>query len=294
MTTLYLLIVVGFVVWFVAGHLPQAKGLLTKLTVTAGMAVLGLSFCYFTMSALVWSKLQRFFQAGNLHISQWLYVFMVGYLGRYIPGKVPMVIGRWLSLQPFGYRRGAVFAAAGYDLFFGLVGMIIAGAGFAIFIDTIRSEYQWILGLLVLLTTVIVVYTPRTFVWVLNVIAKTNGNLLMPAKATSGFLACYIAMSVSYGCVFYVFCKAATDSSSVTASVAIASVCLSSVLGMVSLFAPSGLGVREGALVYLLGTWAHLDTTHAVLLSFSYRIVLVVAEFIFFLFVFAWHKLHRR
>jgi uncharacterized membrane protein YbhN (UPF0104 family) len=67
---------------------------------------------------------------------------------------------------------------------------------------------------------------------------------------------------------------------------------ISSTLGLIAIFAPSGLGVREGALVYLLSLM--MATPVAVILSILTRIWMTLIEIALIGMVYLFHKFQKR
>lgn len=299
LTAAYVLAVIVFIGWFIASELPRVSHFLAKVSPLRSAIALLAALLYFGLAGLLWVRLQRKISAGDpqpMNAAEWLHIFMIGYLGRYIPGKVPMVLGRLLFLVPKGYTKTSVISAASYEIVFSMIGMGLAGGFCALLIPSwVGSRLST--ALLIVAAGSSLIFGPTVLRWLITKtahrlpqIAALKANLLT-SREMARFLIQYTLLGFLFGIAFYAFwfaCNLNSDWDSI--AIAVAAINSASIVGIVSVFAPSGLGVRETALVYLLTTWGNIDLADATLLSISYRIFLISAEIIFFTAVFLIRK----
>jgi len=187
-------------------------------------------------------------------LGSWFY----SQLGKYLPGKVWLLVSRFYFYESRGKSKKAISVA----LYFETV-TIIATAGFLSWASLVFSPAatshgpgrQW--GWLALLFIPVLVFLHP------KVLQKLFNGILRRLKREP------IVLSLSYGDVLWILfvCLLSWVVGGIGFTLFIDSIysvpagsvlyltgalAFSSILGLIALFAPGGLGVREGALVYLL------------------------------------------
>ncbi len=201
-------------------------------------------------SALVWREILRATGA-PVAWQRAITAFILSRLGRYVPGKVWMFVGL-VALVPEA-RRGIVLSTVGIhtilDLLAGVTLAVMTFPALAIgFQETVHLPPGWFLGSLILM--VALVLNPRVIQWLLRKTSDTEieirwgyPQLVLWFLALLGLwllrILGHLLFIRGFGITVDYLALAAAFSASW-------------LLGMVSPFAPSGLGVREGLLTYLL------------------------------------------
>jgi uncharacterized membrane protein YbhN (UPF0104 family) len=190
--------------------------------------------------------------------SETLKTWFYSQLGKYLPGKVWIFLGRFHFYELEGKSKRAISIA----LYFETITVIVA-AGIISFVTLLFFEKTDL------------VYSGMPFWWMIfplifififlhpKVLQKILNWVLLRFKRES------ISLSISYpdilwvlllcilswligGAGFYLFIDSFFPIPSIHILYLMGALAFSSTLGLIALFAPSGLGVREGALVYLL------------------------------------------
>jgi len=211
-------------------------------------------------------------------LKSWFY----SQLGKYLPGKVWLLLGRFYYYESRGKSKKSISIA----LYFKTVTVIIAGGliflvalyffrGAGPFYSGRPSEW---LGLLFLLGFVFL--HPRVLQKILNwFLIHFKKEPISLSISYSDILwilfVCILSWMVG-GVGFYLFVNSVYPITPQYILFLTASLAISSTLGLIAIFAPSGLGVREGALVYLLSLV--MATPVAVVISILTRIWMTLIE----------------
>ena len=211
----------------------------------------------------------------------WTKLFLVGYLGRYVPGKISLIVGRLMALAPFGYKRGSVIYAAVFENVSFLLAAIVVGTTIGVvsgvpFIERVKTSSGFISALVVtlpLLVTAFVIsaWAEKSFTWLLQRVLnrKAGGDFSIIRLSSSIKLRALILSSVVNILLGVSFAFTLMAIGGITLNIplflaAVAAFPLAVCVGVLALFAPSGIGVREGMIVFLL---ASVVTPQAALLA---------------------------
>jgi len=193
-----------------------------------------------------------------ISLSETLWSWFYSQLGKYLPGKVWLFLSRFYFYESKGKSKKAISIA----LYLEAVTAIMAAgliflAALALFKDVrpffSGNQFGW-LSLIFILAFVSI--HPRIFQkilnWVLIKFKREPLSLSISYPDILWILSVHISAWVIGGIGFYLFIDSVYPISSETILFVTGALAFSSILGLVAIFAPSGLGVREGALVYLL------------------------------------------
>ena len=240
----------GYVFWKILANLDALRAYPWHLV--PGFLVLGvlvLSATNFTAS-LVWL---RILSASGERIawSRAITAWILSRLGRYVPGKVWMFVGL-VALVPEA-RRGVVLSTVGIhtvlDLLAGVTLAVMTFPALALgFRETVHLPPGWFLGGLIFV--VALALNPRFIQWLLRKTSDRDIEIewgypqlvlwfLMLLGLWLLRILGHLLFIRGFGITVDYLALAAAFSASW-------------LLGMISPFAPSGLGVREGLLTYLL------------------------------------------
>ena len=248
--------------------------------IVASFAVLLAAFAY---SVALWARLVRTFGGPRLGLLRAVAVFFIANLGRYIPGKLWQI----LSLAYLSGREGVSPTVASSAAVLGqlfslgaaalLAGLAMAyGAVVGLPVDLL----PWAAGLAILVGLVTTV--PPLLRRILG-LAFRLGRHSTPApeldrwfgvRWTALYLPSWIGQGVAFGLLWSSFPGLAA----VAWPVAVGVFAGAYFVGYAALFAPAGIGVREGALAIMLAPW--LGGTQAALLAVFSRIWMTLGELI--------------
>jgi len=188
------------------------------------------------------------------------FVYAKSWLGRYIPGAATWILGKVYFASQHGISRGRLAVSGVLE---GAL-QIVATLGLAIAVLLIDSRTQtfgpWFtVALIAALAACVLAIVPRVFEFLLNIALRVFrrpkvDRELMPSGATIVWSALmYLGGAIIAGFSYYLISAAlypAIEPADIIFIVGATS--LASAVSMLAVFAPGGLGVREGVLGLLL------------------------------------------
>jgi uncharacterized membrane protein YbhN (UPF0104 family) len=211
-------------------------------------------------------------------LKSWFY----SQLGKYLPGKIWILLGRIYYYESRGKSKKSTSVA----LYFEMVTVIIAGgiiflAAFVLFQETrpfySGSQALWLVPLFILaFTSVHPQILQKAINWTLILFRREPISLSISYWDVLRILfICIVAWLVG-GIGFYIFVASVYPVTAHFILFLTGALAISSTLGLIAVFAPSGLGVREGVLVYLLSFM--MATPVAVIISVLTRLWMTLIE----------------
>ena len=227
-------------------------------------------------------------------LESWFY----SQLGKYLPGKVWLFLSRFYLYESKGKSKGAVTVA----LYFETMTMIMA-AGLIFLVSFLfcgeapsschETLYPWIILGLILASLSL---HPKVLQKILNrILTFLKRDLISFSISYSDVLRILGVCILSWAFVglgFSLFVNSAFSVSLSSILFLTGALAISSTLGLVALFAPSGLGVREGVLVFLLSSI--MPSAVAVILSVLTRLWMTFIEIGLVGMVYLTNKLNRK
>jgi glycosyltransferase 2 family protein len=218
----------------------------------------------------------------SLSPSETLKTWLYSQLGKYLPGKIWLLLGRFYYYESRGKSKKSISVA----LYFEMVTIIVA-AGLIFLAALIFHREIWLFyfwrqsGWLVLLFLLgFVSLHPRVLQKILNwILVQFKREPISLSISYSDILLILFVCIVSWmigGIGFYLFVDAVYPVAPRYILFLTGALAISSTLGLIAIFAPSGLGVREGALVYLLSLM--MATPVAVIIAVLTRIWMTLIE----------------
>ena len=207
-------------------------------------------------------------------------IVQLSQLGKYLPGRVWAVGGQVYLGEQEGIARRTLIWATGLQWFFNL----LSGATlFLPFLFIFASKKIAIVATLILLLALslglffghFLRFFSTWFDTCFNIKLPKDLSWLSPTEGLKIFLALTAAWFL-FGLSFWALINAFIEIPLVSYYPVLASFCGAWVLGTLSFFTPAGMGVREGALVYLLGHF--LLPPVAVMISIASRLWLTVVD----------------
>jgi glycosyltransferase 2 family protein len=227
-------------------------------------------------------------------LKSWFY----SQLGKYLPGKVWLLLSRFYFYESRGKSKKSISVA----LYFEMV-TIIAAAGLIFLAALIFHRDIWLFyswrqsGWLVLLLLLgFVSLHPRVLQKILNwILVQFKWEPISLSISYSNILWILFVCIVSWvvgGVGFYLFVDSVYPVAPQYILFLTGALAISSTLGLIAIFAPSGLGVREGVLVYLLSFT--MATPVAVIISILTRIWMTLIEIGLIGMVYLISQFHKR
>ena len=211
-------------------------------------------------------------------VKSWFY----SQLGKYLPGKVWILLGRFYLYGSKGKSKKVISVALYFEA---VIGVVAGGTLFLtalLFLEESRSissgkEPAWLI--LPFALAVVFLY-PRVlekmFNLVLRLFRREPVTIALSYRDILWILLISLLAWIVGGLGFYVFVNGIFTVPSTRVLFLTGALAFSCFLGLMAVFAPSGLGVREGALVYLLS--AIMPASVAVIVSILTRIWMTLIE----------------
>ncbi len=233
----------------------------------------------FLLSVLFWRGILATLGSEINYVQAWK-TYYPPLLGKYIPGKVWAVLG----LAYFAVREGVpteiAGVAAGLFQVSALPGFSLAFLVTVPFWSLAPSQLQIILAISAIIVIIIISH-PRILFPILNFIFRIAQK--PEIEVTANPLQIYrllvvfnTAVSLAYGIAFTVFVRSLTLPSLSDYPMLAGSFCLAILLGLISIFVPAGVGVREGVLLAILSK--QLSPDLAIVITVGSRLWFTFAE----------------
>lgn len=253
------LFLTGLVTWLIVERLGPGLGELGRMDASVWMpepllflASCALLFLGFVASAALWGRLVVDLGGPRLPVAEAVRVFMVANLGRYVPGKVWQIAGLAALAQRRGVPAPTAMGAAVLGQGIALVAATLVGLGALLAAPAeTRAWAAMAAGLVVLLA--VAGLLPPVFRRVSGLwfrMARTEAPPGLGSVHAVRWLTLYTLNWVLYALSFWVLAVSLGHRGD---PVAVGSAFAAAyVLGYLVLFAPAGVGVREGFLVAFL------------------------------------------
>ena len=237
---------------------------------------------------LVWLMYANLIEAWRVVLGGWgeqltrleaARIWIVSSLGKYVPGKVWAIAGMALMSREAGVAAWAATASAVILQALAVgTGVLVAFAGGVTPLEAARPGLATAFrvgALVVAASMAMVAYPPvmRRILMAAGLPESTDTPAVgVVVRATVANLIAWLG----YGLAFWLLARAIVPQAALPPGLAIAAFAASYVAGLVALFAPGGLIVREGVLVALLQGTTGIGV--AALLAVASRIALTVTE----------------
>ena len=240
-----------------------------------------LSLAFVLWYAVCWWSLLRALESRPVQFVPAVRLFLLAWPGRYVPGSIAYYGGRMVSAPSIGVSRSAVAASLAYENVFaiaasGIVSALMLAAGFR---DDLHLG-AWIIAALVAVPLAVAVLHPAVARAAIGVGARRSrrlgaleAHILHPGQMLRLGL-WYGIGSLLAGLAYFAALRALNTHPPLP--LAVAAYNLGGVAGMLSLFVPGGIGVREGvaASIVSVAVAAPVALSGAVLL----RLISVAAD----------------
>jgi glycosyltransferase 2 family protein len=212
-----------------------------------------------------------------------LSLFLLTWLGRYVPGTIPYHAARVLAAESLGTDKAKVGASIAYETPLLLAsGLLIGSLGLLVSLGLHSSTMLYLLAAAVV-ASLVVVLQPRVLVPLANYLLRVvrrpqiSADALLSGRQIGVSLIGYAVAHVVNGLAF-VLVLAALPGGDISPLLAVAAYTLAGVIGSAAIFVPSGIGVREGVVVGLLSS--AIGPEQALMAAATARALSVVADLV--------------
>lgn len=232
----------------------------------------------FLFFAVNWTYILRSFSQ-DVSYATGTRIWLVCQLGKYLPGKVGAVLGRYVLCRREGIRGAEI------SLSVLLESLLDAASGFFVFLLVLPLKskglegwrFLWVVGSLV---AAVVALQPRIFYGVINPVLHRLGRQVLDIKISFPlvlrFFVKYLGAWVVVELSFLLFVRSIWEVPFPLLAKLVGVMAISWVLGFLAFFSPGGLGVREGAMTFFLSFY--FPTGTAVVIPLAARLWSTLCE----------------
>tara|TARA_Y100000310_G_scaffold305302_1_gene345310 strand:- start:151 stop:1044 length:894 start_codon:yes stop_codon:yes gene_type:complete len=277
----WILIIAIFV--FLGSYLYSSWGEVQQYEFSLSLAPFLLSyifvFLHFIFVALAWALLLRALRKPGLPMMEAVKIRTVSDFGRFVPGKVWLVLGRVEMSKKFGMPSDVITFSTLMEIFMNILSTVILFVIiFLVIVQHSLSEYA--LYVLLLLPIPLFLLHPRFSAPFMKLAAKFLKKDYVKSQMKFYYilslLSVFIVAWIILGIGFYLMVYAIYPVSLSLLLPFTGIFALAWALGFVMIFLPAGLGFREAVLTYFLSMF--LPTPIAIIVAIVSRLWLVSGE----------------
>jgi glycosyltransferase 2 family protein len=269
---------IGLAIWAIASDWDNVSTAFAEMPKSASALALALSFAYVLASMQSWRLVARDLgMAFGIRDSSM--VFLVGQLGKYIPGGVWNLVAGAELARDRGATRSRAFAALALSMLISISTGIILASIALLFVP--GDTPSWIRAFAVALPFAVAALIPRFLTKLLNLAFRitrrtplgtpVSGRKVAGASAWSGLSWIFAGLQL-----WVLSVGLGMDATPSTILLAIGGFSAAWLFGLAVVFVPAGLGAREAVLYPLLAAYlAKPDIIVVVILS---RVLFTVAD----------------
>lgn len=233
------------------------------------------------LSAMVWQVIVADLGApiGSTAGAQ---IYLVGQLGKYIPGTVFMFLLQMEMGRAKGISRARIFTASLVAAGMGVVASLILGLLALPMVLKGHTEALWLFGLL---PVGLVFLHPRILTWLVSRVLRLLGRQPLPHPLTGKAIVTALLLSLgvyaAFGAHLWLITNALGSPGPRGFVLCVGAYGVAMTAGLLAFFLPSGIGVRDGILVAALATSiAGLSSGEALALAVVSRLMFTVADIV--------------
>lgn len=232
---------------------------------------------HYVWLSMAWLRITRLCGCA-LPVKETITIWYMSFLGRYLPGKIWLVSSRVSMYAMAGQSMRKVATATLIDMVYSLHAVVLTLAVCALWYDAIlvTTAVAAVGGALV---SLLVILHPALLRLVLRRFAHHETSLtdhVLTMRSLALTYASYVSAYIPLTVALCAFARSISDIPWHMAPLLYGGFAAASLTGIVALFAPSGIGVREGALVWILSRSMPQD--QAVILTLGIRVWFTVVE----------------
>lgn len=230
---------------------------------------------YFFALALLWELITR--KVGlTLPLTKTIYYWFLSQLGKYVPGKIVFMISRAYFYKKEGFRVSLTVSSFLLETAAGVISLSLLSI--VLIAHHVTKEILYFIPLLI---CAIFFFNPKIVERMVNLLNRIMEKQPVALGVKIGdwiVINCLYGLSffLLAGGAFFFFCKSMFDFNGEHLLFLIGALGLSGALGMIAFFTPSGLGVREGSLFFLLSKI--MPETEAAVIAISSRVWMMCSE----------------
>lgn len=252
-------------------RLPWPSLALSMLAVFAGIG----------LSALVWQVIVT--DLGDpVRPTAGAQIYLVGQLGKYVPGTVFMFLLQMELGRANGIGRARIFTASLVAAGLGVVSSLILGL---LALPLVLSGHREAIWLFLLLPVGLVALHPKILTWLVSRVLRLLGRQPLPRPLSGRTIGLALLLSLgvytAFGAHLWLITNALGSPGPRGFVLCVGAYGVAMTAGLLAFVLPSGIGVRDGVLVAALATSiAGLTAGQALALAVVSRLMFTVADLV--------------
>ena len=286
-------LVVVFLVWYFAKNRDEFSEKIRNVDMGVFVFSMLFYFVYKYTLASLWHYITKINDC-SIPYEKAVTSYLYSILGKYIPGKVFMLAARLTYYK----EEDAPLAKVTVCFFIENVCTLLGAAMLFIvsllfFPNSLLEEYKWLT--LLLIVAFFVCIHPKIINFFLRIIGKLfRKDLEIPMKYSQMLrvVLLFIGNWLIIGVGFFILTKSICPSVELSHLLFCAGIWgVSAIMGILAVFAPSGLGVREGIIV--AGLMLIMPESDAVMISVVSRLWQTIPELLLVVLAFLWSRIRK-
>lgn len=293
---IYGIMAAGVLVWAL-WDAWRSPGVLSQIA--SGPGQIAFVVCWMLMAGvlgLAWAQVVKTYLGLHLPVREWLPIQGAAWVGRYLPGKVGLLAGKLSLLE----KENVKVSSLTFSVLFEQLAFVATGLALAISVSlplakgwigqwVSGEEGAWFQSARILTACAICV----SFIPALNLLASRFRIVSRPMVAQAAMiLILYLVAHALAGLGLQLTLRDVLSGDAPGLIYVISLLAAANVAGIVALFAPAGIGVREAVLV--VGFAPYMSTSDAVALAALLRVLTLFADSLFVLLTGGFALLTRR
>lgn len=240
------------------------------------------------MSAWCWGRVLNAFDCRIPYRDVFIIYFKAN-LGKYLPGKIWQIVGSAYYAADKGVPEGVAITTSLIGQAYSVLSGISLFAATLLFgfvrLGEAGSFFKWT-ALPFLLALIIVAIKPDLgqplLNWIMRIFKRQQVSIRLPIYRAAELFILYLICWFLFGLGLWLFSNALTPAE-IELYIPLTAILAASVaIGFLAIFAPGGLGVREGVMALFLALIPAFPAPLPSAVAVGYRIIITIAELIAF------------
>ena len=281
--TLLLVAVIGYFFWrALSRNLGALKAVDFAINGWTILAILAFALAV-TVSGTIWGRMVSLLSGVKVPEAEAIRVHCSSWLMKYVPGQVGSAVNKVTWAKGFGIPRTLVLITFIYENVFLVVGSLVPTTLVLVLFGTLDlSGNGALLAALASLIPLLLLTNKKVFAWLTNLAGKRFLKREVPSEyflssgQAFGYQLWYLIPRVITGIGMVTVAKAMINPAPSTYLPLACAYIVAGAVGILAIFVPSGIGVRESVFVFLAAPFIPVE--EAIVLSLAARLWATVAD----------------
>lgn len=234
------------------------------------------------VSGVLWGRLVEQMGGKQVDKTSAIRIHAASWLLKYIPGQVGSLVNKIAWAKKYNYGKKMVATSVVYENILMVFASIILSIPLLVFVGDRLFQDTAILLALIAIIPMFLVCNQRIFYTIINALLQLakrkpiGSESILSSRQIAGNTVLYLIPRVLNGIGFVVIAAAIFTVTPDMYVPLASSYIFASIVGMLAVFVPSGLGVREGIIVLLVGSY--FSPEQAIILALIARFFSTIAD----------------